>query len=73
MSQWWDLNICDREAGVGGICDVRCPGVYSSSMSARCCPVWVSNYCLSISDVLVGFCYGFCGEERNQRIRTDAG
>jgi len=22
--------------------------------------------------LLVGFCYGFCGEEKNQRIRADA-
>jgi len=41
MSQWWDLNICDvcymlllRDMG-GGICDVRYPGVYSSSMSVH--------------------------------------
>ena len=35
----------------GGICDVRYPGVCSSSMSARCYPMWVSSYCLSIFDV----------------------
>ena len=23
--------------------------------------------------LLVGFCYGLCGEEKNQRIRADAG
>ena len=60
MSRWWDLNICgvccmlllrDTGGGVGGICDVRYPGVYSSSMSARCCPMWVCRCCLSISDV----------------------
>ena len=57
MSRWWDLSICEvcymlflRGTG-GGICDVRYPGVCSSSMSARCCPMWVSCYCLSISDV----------------------
>jgi len=57
MSRWWDLNICDvcymlllRDTG-WGVCDVRYPGVYISSMSARCCPMWVSSYCLSISDV----------------------
>ena len=58
MSRWWDLSICDvcymlylRGAVGGGICDVRFPGVWSSSVSARCCPMWVSSYCLSISDV----------------------
>jgi len=59
MSRWWDLNICDvcymlllRDTQVRRvICDVRYPGVYSSNMSARCCPMWVSSYCLSISDV----------------------
>ena len=29
---------------------MRYPGVYSSSMSVRCCPMWVSSYCLSLSD-----------------------
>ena len=44
---------CEEARGVGGgvICYVRYPGVCSSSMSARCCPMWVSCYCLSISDV----------------------
>ena len=58
MSQWWDLSICDvcymlfiRGPGGGGICYVRYPGMCSSSMSARCCPMWVSSYCLSIYDV----------------------
>jgi len=56
MSWWWDLSICDVcymlfLRGTGGICDVRYPGVCSSSMSAHCCPMWVSCYCLSISDV----------------------
>ena len=57
MSRRWDLNICDVyymvllwEQG-GGICDVRYPGVCSSSMSACCCPMWVCNCCLSISDI----------------------
>jgi len=68
MSGWWDLSICDvcymlflRGTVWGGICDVRYPGVCSSSMSAHCCSMWVSCYCLSISDVLVVcFCYGLC-------------
>jgi len=55
MSRWWDLSICDvcymLFIGGQGICDVRYPGVCSSSMSARCCPMWVPCYCLSISDV----------------------
>ena len=75
MSQWWDLSICDvcymlfivgRE---GGICNVRYPGVCSSSMSARCCPVWVSSYCFFHIRflLLVGFCYDFCGEEKRPK------
>jgi len=58
MSGWWDLSICDvcymlflRGTVWGGICDVRYPGVCSSSMSAHCCSMWVSCYCLSIYDV----------------------
>jgi len=61
MSRWWDLIICDvrymlllRDTGGRGggvICDVLYPGVYSSSTSVRCCPMWVSSYCFSISDV----------------------
>jgi len=51
MSRWWDLIICDVHymlllrgmCGGGGICDVRYPGVCSSSMSARCCPMWDLN------------------------------
>jgi len=57
MSRWWDLSICDVcymlfIGGKGGvICDVCYPGMCSSSMSVGCCPMWVSSYCLSISDV----------------------
>jgi len=58
MSRWWDLNIRDvcymlllRGTGGEGICDVRYPGMCSWSMSARCCRMWVSSYCLTISDV----------------------
>jgi len=56
MSRWWDLIFCDDcymllLRATEGICDVRYPGVCSCSMSARCCPVWVSSYCLSIPDV----------------------
>jgi len=54
MSRWWDLIICDvcyilllRGTGVG-FCDVHYAGMYSSSMSARCCPMWVFSLCLSI-------------------------
>jgi len=61
MSRWWDINICDdcymlllRDTGEkGGICDLRYPGVYSLSMSARCCPMCFSSCCLSISDVFL--------------------
>ena len=56
MSRWWDLSTCDvcymlLLRGTGGVCDVRYSGVCSSSMSACLCPMWVSSYCLSISDV----------------------
>jgi len=69
MSRWWDLSICDvcymlflRGTEGCGICDVLYPGVCSSSMSARCCPMWVSSYCLSISDAYCwwAFVIGLC-------------
>jgi len=57
MSRWWDLSICDvcymlLLRGTGGGWSVLCAILgCSSSMSARCCPMWVSSYSLSISDV----------------------
>ena len=61
------LLLKDTEGGGGrAICDVRYPGVYSSSilLTAVLCesPANVHFRCL----LLVGFCYGFCEDENTK-------
>jgi hypothetical protein len=73
MSRWWDLNICDvcymvlfRDTGGGYLWCALSWGVCSSSVSARCCPMWVSSYCLSISDVYCWWAFVVDSMERRK-------
>jgi len=82
MSRWWDLSICDicymlLLRGTGGGGDLWCALSWGVQLKYVCSLLsFVGLQLLFVHFrylLLVGFFYGFCGEEKNQRIRADAG